>query len=185
MALGCSWPVGATEGEEGREKKAGTPPPHPLAARGSEYYLRIFGNGCVSQCFLLRGPHCHQPPAGSDPGLLDTTSSLHPSSWGLPAVADRWVARWLPVWFFFISVYLFVAALSLCCCLCAFSRCGEWGCSLWCAGFSQRCLLLLRSSGSRCAGSVVVVHRFSCPVACGIFLGQGCNLCPLHWQVDF
>ena len=126
VALGCSWPVGATEGEEGREK-AGTPPPYPLAARGSEYYLRIFGNGCVSQCFLLRGPHCHQLPAGSDSGLLDTTSSLHPSAWGLPAVADHWVARWLPVWFFFISVYLFLAALSLCCCLCAFLSCGEWG----------------------------------------------------------
>ena len=32
--------------------------------------------------------------------------------------------------------------------------------------------------------SVVVVTGFSCPVACGIFLGQGWNLCPLRWQVD-
>ena len=22
------------------------------------------------------------------------------------------------------------------------------------------------------------------PAACGFFLGQGSNLCPLHWQVD-
>ena len=29
----------------------------------------------------------------------------------------------------------------------------------------------------------VVVAR-SCFVACGIFLDQGSNLCPLHWQVD-
>ena len=32
--------------------------------------------------------------------------------------------------------------------------------------------------------SVVVAHRSSCPVACGIFLDQGWNLCSLHWQVD-
>ena len=34
------------------------------------------------------------------------------------------------------------------------------------------------------AGSAVVVHRLSCPVARGVFLEQGLNLCPLHWQVD-
>ena len=33
-------------------------------------------------------------------------------------------------------------------------------------------------------GSVVVVHGLSCPVACGIFLDQGLNLWPLHWQAD-
>ena len=35
-----------------------------------------------------------------------------------------------------------------------------------------------------CAGSVVVVHGLSCSVAYGIFLDQGGNPCPLHWQVD-
>ena len=29
--------------------------------------------------------------------------------------------------------------------------------------------------------SVVVVHRLSCSIACGIFLHQGSNPCPLHW----
>ena len=33
-------------------------------------------------------------------------------------------------------------------------------------------------------GSVVVVHGLSCSAACGIFLDQGMNLCPLHWQAD-
>ena len=33
-------------------------------------------------------------------------------------------------------------------------------------------------------GSIVVAHRLSCCVACGIFLDQGLNLCPLHWQAD-
>ena len=35
-----------------------------------------------------------------------------------------------------------------------------------------------------CAASVVVVPGLACFVACGIFLDQGLNLCPLHWQVD-
>ena len=33
-------------------------------------------------------------------------------------------------------------------------------------------------------GSVGVGHGLSCPVACGIFLDQGSNPCPLHWQAD-
>jgi len=32
------------------------------------------------------------------------------------------------------------------------------------------------------AGSAVAMHRLSCSAACGIFLDQGSNLCPLHWQ---
>ena len=43
---------------------------------------------------------------------------------------------------------------------------------------------LLRSTGSRRAGSVVVAHGPSCSVACGIFLDQGSNPCLLHWQAD-
>ena len=31
---------------------------------------------------------------------------------------------------------------------------------------------------------IVVVHGLSYPAAHGIFLEQGSNLCPLHWQVD-
>ena len=32
--------------------------------------------------------------------------------------------------------------------------------------------------------SVVTMRRLSCPAACGIFLDQRSNLCPMHWQVD-
>ena len=53
-----------------------------------------------------------------------------------------------------------------------------------CAGLSLLRPLLLRSTGSRCAGSVVVAHRPSRPAACGIFPDQGSNPCPLHWQAD-
>ena len=53
-----------------------------------------------------------------------------------------------------------------------------------CAGLSLSRALLLRSTGSRRAGSVVVAHGPSCSVACGIFPDQGSNPCPLHWQAD-
>ena len=56
--------------------------------------------------------------------------------------------------------------------------------SLWCVGLSLSRPLLLRSTGSRRAGSVVVVHGPSCSAACGIFPDQGSNPCPLHWQAD-
>ena len=56
--------------------------------------------------------------------------------------------------------------------------------SSWCAGLSLSRPLLLQSTGSRCAGSVVVAHGPSCSAACGIFPEQGSNPCPRHWQAD-
>ena len=53
-----------------------------------------------------------------------------------------------------------------------------------CAGLALSRPLLLRSTGSSRAGSVVVAHGPSCSVACGIFPDQGSNPCPLHWQAD-
>ena len=53
-----------------------------------------------------------------------------------------------------------------------------------CAGLSLSRPLLLGSTGSRRAGSVVVAHGPSCSAARGIFPDQGSNPCPLHWQAD-
>ena len=53
-----------------------------------------------------------------------------------------------------------------------------------CAVLSLSRPLLLRSTGSRRAGSVVVAHGLSCSTACGILPDQGSNPCPLHWQAD-
>ena len=50
--------------------------------------------------------------------------------------------------------------------------------------FSLRWLLLLQSTGSRHAGSIVVAHRLTCFKACGIFSEQGSNLCPLHCKAE-
>ena len=52
--------------------------------------------------------------------------------------------------------YLFLAVLGLCCCVRAFSSCGERGLLFVEVCGLLRWLLLLRSTGSRHAGSVVV-----------------------------
>ena len=53
-----------------------------------------------------------------------------------------------------------------------------------CVGLSPSWPPLLRSTGSRRTGSVVVAHGPSHSVACGILPDQGSNSCPLHWQAD-
>ena len=53
-----------------------------------------------------------------------------------------------------------------------------------CVGLSLSRPLLLRSTGSRRADSVIVAHGLSCSAACGIFPDEGLNPCPLHWQAD-
>ena len=53
-----------------------------------------------------------------------------------------------------------------------------------CAGLSLSWPLLLRGTGSRRAGSVIVAHGPSRSAACGIFPDQGSNPCLLHWQAD-
>ena len=106
-----------------------------------------------------------------------------------------------------IFIYLFLAALGLCCCAQAFSSCGEQGLlfvvvhGLLIAVASlvavaehglQECGLqqlwhvgsVVVAHGLQSAGSVVVVHRLSCSPSCGIFPDQGSNPCPLHWQAD-
>ena len=75
--------------------------------------------------------------------------------------------------FVLLKIYLFViqlflAGLGLCCCVQAFSRCGE-----------QR--LLHCKQGLQSAGSVVVAEGLSCLKTCGIFPEQRLNQCSLHW----
>ena len=90
------------------------------------------------------------------------------------------------VLFQFLFIYLFLATLGLCCFARAFSSCINQGYF----SFSSWWLLLLQSTGSRhvgsavsalkSKGSVVVAHRLNCSTACGIFLDQGSDPCPLH-----
>ena len=53
-----------------------------------------------------------------------------------------------------------------------------------CAGLSLSRPLLLRSTGSRRAGSVIVAHGPSRPTACGILPDEGSNPRALHQQAD-
>ena len=55
---------------------------------------------------------------------------------------------------------------------------------LWYAGLSLLWSLPLRSTGSRRTGSAAMAHGPSRSAACGIFLDQGTNPCPLHRQAD-
>ena len=78
-----------------------------------------------------------------------------------------------------------MAALGLRCCTRAFSSCSEQGLLFFAVhGLLIVWLLLLQSTGSRRAGSVVAAHGLSCSATCGIFPDQGSNLCPLHWEAD-
>ena len=97
-----------------------------------------------------------------------------------------WV-MWI-TFFFFLIIYLFIY-LWLCWVfvsvrgLSPVAASGGHSSSR-CVGLSLSRPLLLRSTGSRCAGSAIVAHGPSCSAACGIFPDQGSNPCPLHWQAD-
>ena len=56
-----------------------------------------------------------------------------------------------------------------------FCRCRAWALGMLAS--------LVAARGLYITGLVVVVHRLSCPVVCGIFPDQGSNPCP-HWQAD-
>ena len=84
---------------------------------------------------------------------------------------------YLFIYFWLCWVFVSVRGLSL------VAASGGYS-SSWCAGLSLSRPLLLRSTGSRRAGSVIVAHGPSCSAACGIFPDQGSNPCPLHWQAD-
>ena len=126
-----------------------------------------------SDCLVF---HSYQPPVGD---LVN------------PHLGQDWYC-----WFFFfflinsgkfsfLKIYLFIYLFWLCWVfvsvrgLSLVAASGGHS-SLWCAGLSLSRPLLLRSTGSRRAGSVVVAHGPSCSTACGIFPDQGSNPCPLH-----
>ena len=104
----------------------------------------------------------------------------------------RAVLSWLFIYLFIFSHFIFIYLVIY------FWLCwvfvSVWGLSLVAAsrghsssrraGLSLSRPLLLRSTGSRCAGSVIAAHRPSCFAACGIIPDQGSNPCPLHWQAD-
>ena len=126
-----------------------------------------------------------------------TQNNVWPSSWAPhgPARLTRKINHhthpahfYIYIYFFLIVIFLFIylflflflAVLGLRFCGRAFSSCGERG-PLF---ITVRGPLLLRSTGSRPTGSVIVAHGLSCSAACGILPDQGSNPCPPHWQAD-
>ena len=67
----------------------------------------------------------------------------------------------------------------------AFSSCGERGLLIAVASLVVKHRLQVHGLQQLWhVGSVVVAHGLICSAACGIFLDQGSNPCPLHWQAD-
>ena len=86
--------------------------------------------------------------------------------------------EWLPTCFLFFPLRLNVSIFGYAgSSLLHAGCCRERSYALRCMGFSLWCLLLLWSTAS-----IVVAHGLCCCQACGIFLEQGLNLCPLNWQ---
>ena len=83
------------------------------------------------------------------------------------------------IYFYFWLCWVFVSVRGLC----LIAASGGHS-SSQCAGLSLSRPLLLRSTGSRRAGSVVVAHGPNCSAACGILPDQGPNPRSLHWQAD-
>ena len=93
-----------------------------------------------------------------------------------------------PPSFFFPSILIheliFLALQGLHCFLWTCSGCGERGLLFV---MVHRLLVEVASLVERglwSGASVVAVHSFSCSTACEIFLDQGLNPRPLHWQAD-
>ena len=93
----------------------------------------------------------------------------------------------LPTFYFFFFwldwVFLALCGLSL-----VAVGGGGWAATLCCASQTSHCgdfsYCRAQTLGMGFTGSVFVVHRLNCLVACGIFLEQESNPCPLLMQAD-
>ena len=62
------------------------------------------------------------------------------------------------------------------------SHCPGFSCARLCSSLAV--LFLLFSFRLQSTGSVVVLHRLSCPASCSSFLDHALNWCPLHCKAD-
>ena len=76
---------------------------------------------------------------------------------------------------------LWLARATLCCGM-GFSHCSGFSCFRAQALYTWASVIVVPRFQSR--GSKATAHGLSCFLACGIFLNQGLNPCPPHWQVD-
>ena len=133
---------------------------------------------------------CHHLYLLPEPLRPETVETL----WGLCTVPSRIDCVPLPgtsegpalfwFWFLFLLIYLWLCWVFISVRGLSLVAASGGHSSSRCAGLSLSRPLLLRSTGSRRVGSVVVAHGPSRSAACGIFPDQGSNPCPLHWQAD-
>ena len=147
-----------------------------MTSLGLRYCAWAFSS-CREQVLLL--------DVGMGPQQLRHVSSRDWGHMGSSQTRDQTMSPALAGGFFFLLylIYLVLAVLGLHCCKWAFSSCGEWGllssCSArpsHCGGFSCCRAQALEQS------SVAVLHKLSCPQACGILSNQEWHPCPLYWQ---
>ena len=142
--------------------------------------LRSTGSRCAGSEVVAHGPSCSVacgifPDQGSNPCLLHQQADSQPlCHQGSPFFKKK---IYLFIYLWLCWVFVSVRGLS------PVAVSGGHSSSR-CAGLSLSRPLLLWSTSSRRAGSVVVAHGPSCSVACGIFPDQGPNLCLLQWQAD-
>ena len=163
-----AWPLEPRSGDNGSFTKKGNP--------GFKGRPSSFGGGTTDQTHNgLSVPSLEQmaqaPPPwqGSAPPIHERRRAGEPHAYFFFLILIFLFWRFF---FFLICIYLFMAAPGLSGCARAFSRCG--------AQASHGCDFLLQSRDC----SVIVAHGLSCPTACGIFLDQGLNPCPLHWLLN-
>ena len=122
--------------------------------------------------------------AGTPLRCLNSRASRHPHRLSTPLVGIAFCSF---LFFFFNKfIYLFIYGCVGSSLLCeGFLQLRRAGATLHRGARASHCHgLSLQSTGSRRAGSVAVAHGPSCSAACGIFLDQGSNPCPLHRQAD-
>ena len=126
------------------------------------------------------------PDQGSNPCLLHWQADSQPLCLQGSPLAFLFLFFFFKALFFFLILFIYLWLCWVFVSVRGFSPVVASGgySSSQCAGLSLSWPLLPWSTGSRCAGSVIVAHGPSCSAACGIFPDQGSNPCPPHWQAD-
>ena len=134
-------------------------------------FLSFSAPSTVVCTFRMHSQHVHLSPV-----LLSTSESKTLSS----LIWVNWFSCCYSFFFFLIYFYIYLWLCWVFVSVRGLSLVAASGghSSSRCAGLSLWWPLLLWSTGSRCAGSVVVAHGPSCSAACGIFPDQGSNPCP-------
>ena len=141
----------------------------------SEFCPRKGGDGGDSFSYHCSSEHpaCLSSDILTSPSYCAILMSLLQGNSQAKVLSAYYVLQTVPVlctfFFFGCAVSLFLPR--------AFSSCSGWASQ--CRGLSCG-----RTQALEQVALAVVVHRFTCPVACGIVPDQGSNPRPWHWQVD-